>query len=94
MYLHDPAAFAAVIAPELFTWRSGAVRVVTDGLTRGLTIMDEGKKVWNGPNAWMGRPAVSVAVGVDAAAVVQLVSCRLLLQPGPSCDTAAPDLVQ
>ena len=94
MYLHDPAAFAAVIAPELFTWRSGAVRVVTDGLTRGLTLMDEGKKVWNGPNAWMGRPAVSVAVGVDAAAVVQLVSGRLLVKPGSSCDSASPDLVQ
>lgn len=94
MYLHDPAAFAAVIAPELFTWRSGAIRVATDGLARGLTLMDEGKKVWNGPNAWMGRPAVSVAVGVDAAAVVQLVSHRLLLKAGLSCDTAASDQVQ
>ena len=59
MYLHDPAAFAAVIAPELFTWRSGAIRVVTEGLARGLTLMDEGKKVWNGPNAWSCDTAAS-----------------------------------
>lgn len=77
MYLHDPTAFAAVIAPELFTWKSGAVRVVTEGLACGATIMDLGVKAWNRPNGWMGRPTVKVATGVHDEAVVDLIHALL-----------------
>lgn len=79
MFLHDPTAFAAVIAPERFTWKEGPVRVVTDGLAVGMTIMDLKLKTWNGPNGWMGRPSIKVAVDVDSASVVQLVYDRLKL---------------
>ena len=67
MFLHDPTAFAALLAPDCFTWKAGAVRVVTEGLACGATIMDLGNKKWNRPNAWRERPAVKVAVDVDAA---------------------------
>ena len=30
----------AVLRPELFSWQRGAVRVATDGVTRGQTVMD------------------------------------------------------
>ena len=47
MFLHDPAAFVAVLAPHLFTWGSGPVVVTTgDGPTKGATIMDAGEKDW------------------------------------------------
>lgn len=79
MFLHDPTAFAAVIAPEHFTWKAGPVRVVTDGLATGMTIMDLGLKSWNSPNGWMDRPSIKVAVDVDSAPLVQLVYDRLKL---------------
>lgn len=47
MFLHDPAALVAVLAPDLFTWGRGAVVVDTGGgPTRGATIMDAGEKDW------------------------------------------------
>lgn len=77
MFLHDPTAFAAVIAPEHFTWKTGAVRVVTEGLACGATIMDVGSKAWNRPNGWMDRPAVKVATGVNGETVVDLIHSLL-----------------
>ena len=77
MFLHDPTAFAAVIAPEHFTWRTGAVRVVTEGLACGATIMDAGNKCWNRPNGWMSRPTVKVATDVDGKTVVDLMHSLL-----------------
>lgn len=79
MYLHDPTAFAAVIAPEHFTWKTGAVRVVTEGLACGATIMDLGRKTWNRPNGWVGRPAVKVATDVQGEAVADLIHALLKL---------------
>lgn len=79
MFLHDPTAFAAVIAPELFTWTTGPVRVVTEGLATGLTIMDLGLKTWNSSNGWMNRPAIKVAVAVDSEPLVKLIYDRLKL---------------
>jgi inosine-uridine nucleoside N-ribohydrolase len=42
VYVHDAAAFAAVVDPSLFGWEEGAVVVVTDGPAKGRTIRDEG----------------------------------------------------
>ncbi|CAD7702848.1 unnamed protein product [Ostreobium quekettii] len=77
MCLHDPTAFVAVIAPEFFKWTEGSVRVSTEGITRGMTIMDAGFCNWVGPNAWSGRPRVQVALGVDETKVVQLIKGRI-----------------
>ena len=79
MFLHDPTAFAAVIAPECFTWKQGAVRVVTEGLACGMTIMDLGNKTWNSPNGWMGKPAVKVALNVNSKRLTELIYDRLKL---------------
>ena len=79
MFLHDPTAFAGVIAAECFTWKAGAVRVVTEGLARGATIMDLGNKTWNSPNGWMDRPSIKVAIGVDSERLTKLIYDRLKL---------------
>ena len=53
VYTHDAAAFAAVVEPSLFTWLEGAVVVVSDGVAKGRTIVDEGRGVtWQYP--WLG----------------------------------------
>lgn len=79
IYLHDPSCMVALLNPSLFTWKSGAVRVETQGICRGLTILDLGLKNWNGSNPWTGQPLCKVAMGVDAPRVVALVKdilCR------------------
>lgn len=59
MFLHDPTALAAVVAPHLFTWLEGPVVVCVGeeesqegGLggcsnpLRGMTVIDQGEKRW------------------------------------------------
>jgi uridine nucleosidase len=66
MFLHDPAALAAVLAPGLFTWGAGSVVVTTgDGPTRGQTVMDAGEKDW----ARSGPQRLSVGGGGDGDGV-------------------------
>ena len=60
------------------SWRvQGTVLVVPDGLAKGHSIMDAGKKQWVGTHEWMGRPRVRVATAVDACAVVDTVLDRM-----------------
>ena len=60
-YLHDPLAVAAAIEPELLTYRSAQIEVVTDGEERGRTVASYG----DGP--------VKVALGVDVGRAVEAV---------------------
>ena len=48
------------------------MRVLTEGMARGMTVMDTGSKKWNSPNGWTGRPSVHVAVAVQGN---QLLPC-------------------
>lgn len=41
IFLHDAAAFTAVVRPEMFEWHDGKVVVVADGPAKGHTIMDK-----------------------------------------------------
>lgn len=82
MYLHDPTALAALVAPSLFTWMEGTVVVATDGVLMGATVVDQGEKVWAAQknaasNAWVGRRPARVAVACDVEGVVKLVLDRL-----------------
>ena len=78
VYLHDPTAFAAVILPELFTWRKARLRVLTDGIAVGMTVADVGEKNWNAPNAWSDRPYIHVALNVDSEGVRPAILERML----------------
>jgi uridine nucleosidase len=82
MYLHDPTALAALVAPSLFTWMEGAVVVATDGVLKGATVVDQGEKVWAAQknaatNLWVGRRPARVATACDVDGVVRLVLDRL-----------------
>lgn len=43
VYVHDAAAFAAVLRPDLFDWKEGKIVVVADGPCKGRTVLDECK---------------------------------------------------
>lgn len=79
VYVHDPAALAVVLRPSLFTWRSGQIRVLTESVARGMSVMDTGLKRWNRPHAWTDRPQVQVAVAVNAKAVTEMLLQRMAL---------------
>ena len=70
-YVHDPSAIAYVIEPELFTLRSGAVRVVTDGPAEGMTIQKtEQRKYMH--DEWRAFSAQNVGVGVKSDTLLSL----------------------
>ncbi|KAH9738316.1 Uridine nucleosidase 1 [Citrus sinensis] len=61
IFLHDPVSFVALVRPDLFTFKKGVVRVETQGICTGHTLMDQGLKRWNVSNPWTGYSPVSVA---------------------------------
>lgn len=80
IFLHDPVSFVAVVRPDLFTYRKGVVRVETQGICVGHTLMDQGLKIWNSSNPWSGHSPVSVAWTVDVDEVRSYIK-QLLMKP-------------
>ncbi|KAI9090676.1 hypothetical protein K1719_028529 [Acacia pycnantha] len=78
IFLHDPVSFVALVRPDLFTYRKGVVRVETQGLCVGHTLMDQGLKKWNSSNPWTGFSAVSVAWTVDVDGVIKFIKETLM----------------
>lgn len=72
MFVHDSCAAAFVVAPELFTTRSGPVRVSCEGVAVGQTIQKPDGMFFP-PGPWDGLPSQNVCVDVDAAAVMKLI---------------------
>jgi uridine nucleosidase len=73
IFLHDPVSFAALVRPDLFTFRKGVVRVETQGICAGHTSMDMLLKKWNSENPWTGYSPISVAWTVDVPKMVAFV---------------------
>jgi inosine-uridine nucleoside N-ribohydrolase len=71
MQTHDPTAIAYVIHPTLFTIERGPVRVVTEGIAEGQTILDRRQK-WYHSTPWSNQPPVNVCVGVDSERLLAL----------------------
>ncbi|MFK7830349.1 MAG: nucleoside hydrolase [Congregibacter sp.] len=69
--IHDSSAVAYLLAPEHYTTELGAVRVVTEGLAMGQTILGEHPDRY-ATNAWQQKPLIQVCTEVDAAAVKRL----------------------
>ncbi|EED40499.1 inosine-uridine preferring nucleoside hydrolase protein [Stenotrophomonas sp. SKA14] len=69
MVVHDCCACIALTRPELFQFERASVRVATDGVARGMTI-PKPEGMGFGPSVWDGHVLQSVAIGVDAAAVL------------------------
>ncbi|XP_057438145.1 uridine nucleosidase 1 [Lotus japonicus] len=80
IFLHDPVSFVAVVRPELFTYKKGVVRVETQGICVGHTLMDQGLKKWNTSNPWTDYSPVSVAWTVDIEGVLNYVR-EVLMKP-------------
>jgi inosine-uridine nucleoside N-ribohydrolase len=76
-YTHDPSAIAYLIDPSLFTTEQGPVRVVSDGIAAGQTLMDR-RREWLSQNEWSDQPHVNVCVGVDSARLLELYRQRIL----------------
>jgi uridine nucleosidase len=47
IFLHDPVSFTALVHPEYFTFKKGVVRVETQGICTGHTLMDHGLKKYD-----------------------------------------------
>ncbi|KAJ1394494.1 Ribonucleoside hydrolase-like [Sesbania bispinosa] len=80
IFLHDPVSFVAVVRPDLFTYKTGVVRVETQGICVGHTLLDQGLKKWNTSNPWTGYSPVSVAWTVNVDGVLNYIR-ELLLKP-------------
>ncbi|KAL3532073.1 hypothetical protein ACH5RR_005594 [Cinchona calisaya] len=78
IFLHDPVSFVALVLPDLFTYKKGVVRVETQGICEGHTLMDEGLKTWNSSNPWTGYSPISVAWTVDADEVLSYIKNNLM----------------
>ena len=72
MVIHDSCACAYVVAPELFTTRSGTVRVVCGGIADGKTIQKPDGRGF-GPSDWDNLPSQKIAVSIDDKAVLKLI---------------------
>ncbi|TAL94304.1 MAG: nucleoside hydrolase [Paraburkholderia sp.] len=71
IYVHDSSAVAYVLAPHLYTTRSGPVRVLTDGIAAGMTLQKPATMPVPAPD-WDRRPACKVCIRVDAPAMLSL----------------------
>lgn len=69
-YVHDSSAVALALHPEFYRVETGAIRVVTEGIAIGQTIIKPDGRNYP-PGAWDNRPSQSIAVAVDAAAVLR-----------------------
>jgi inosine-uridine nucleoside N-ribohydrolase len=71
IYVHDSSAVAYVLAPQLYTTRSGPVRVLTEGIAVGQTIQKPSAMPVPAP-AWDSRPNCKVCVEVDVPGMLAL----------------------
>mgnify|MGYP001164880478 FL=1 len=72
IFMHDPAAVVLAFRRDLFSLKKGPVRVETEGLLKGQTVLDVGDKKWTFANEWSDRPSVEVALDVDVEQVMGL----------------------
>ena len=79
-HTHDPSAIAYLIDPTLFHTAKGAIRVTTEGIARGHTLMDR-RGHWSRPNEWSTHLPVNVCLDVDAERLLALYQERILAAP-------------
>lgn len=79
MVVHDACACVYAVAPELFETRTGSVRVLTQGIAEGKTVLKpDGQRF--GPSAWDGHPSQTVCTHIDSTEVLSLIRKTLLGQ--------------
>ncbi|MCC2612048.1 nucleoside hydrolase [Neorhizobium sp. Rsf11] len=70
-YVHDSTAMAFVLDRSLFETRKGPIRVATDGIAIGQTIMKD-RSTFHPPGDWDDAPDQSIATSVDRDGVRRL----------------------
>ncbi|KAF7148952.1 hypothetical protein RHSIM_Rhsim03G0077300 [Rhododendron simsii] len=80
IFPHDAVSLVALVRPDLFTYKRGVVRVETQGICLGHTLMDQGLKIWNSSNPWTGYFPVSVAWTVNVEEVLNYIK-KVLMKP-------------
>ncbi|GAB2300701.1 Uridine nucleosidase 1 [Dionaea muscipula] len=78
IFPHDPVSFVVLVRPDLFTYKKGVVRVETQGICVGHTLMDHGLKKWNSSNPWTDYSPVSVVWTVNADEVLRYIKQQLM----------------
>lgn len=81
MVIHDACACAYVIAPHLFTTRSGSMRVATEGLAVGQTIQKPDDRFFP-PGPWDDKPSQLACIDIDVDAVMELIGETLVGRSG------------
>lgn len=76
IYVHDSSAVAYVIAPQLYSTRSGPVRVLTEGIAVGQTIQKPSAMPVPAPD-WDSRPECNVCIAVDVPGMLALYDATL-----------------
>ena len=78
-FAHDLLAFIYLVSPDLFTIDTKAVRVATDGLAEGQTIVHRRDFIDYPQDGWgKNKPRTQVCMEVDAPACVKLFEETLL----------------
>lgn len=78
-FAHDVLAFIYLVQPELFTLEHGAIRVATEGLAQGQTVMNRRDFIRYAQAGWEpDKPLTQVCMQVDAAKSIQLFSDTLM----------------
>ena len=70
-FVHDSSAIAYAIQPELFEVQKGALRVVTEGIAAGQTIMAPADKKFP-PSPWDNMPVQQACISVDSKGLLEL----------------------
>ncbi len=80
-FAHDLLAFIYLVQPELFNVAQGVIRVATEGLAQGQTIMNRRDFIHYPQAGWeKDKPLTAVCMQVDAAKSIQLFTDTLMAQ--------------
>lgn len=77
MVVHDTCACVYVVAPELFTTRSGAIRVLTTGIGEGKTLQKPDGMAF-GESPWDSQPSQIACTDIRAREVMALIEETLV----------------
>ena len=80
IHTHDPSAIAYLIDPTLFTVTRGPVRVLTEGIGLGMTLLDR-RGEWYEANQWSRYAPVNVCVDVESERLLALYKARIQAAP-------------
>lgn len=79
-FCHDVLAFVYLVAPELFNTKTGRIRVATEGIANGQTMMDRhGGLQYPQPGWEQDKPQTVVCMEVDTAGTLKLIDETLNL---------------